>query len=66
MMHDKVSKVFKAALKDELFLKEIKEADGDKKPGRLSDNVVKHLFGMCYYGWLVGKYGNDWDKDLNL
>ena len=65
MMHDKIRKVFKAGLKDKQFLKEIKEADGDEKPGCFAHNIEKHFFAILYYGWLVGKYGNDWESKIN-
>lgn len=47
--------LYRLAKNDETFLKEIYEADGDKKPGLFSDNETKTLFATIYYGWLVGK-----------
>lgn len=57
--------VYDSSLKDKEFLKDVYEADGDKKPGIFSDEVGKVLFATIYYGYLVGKYGNNWKAYIN-
>jgi len=63
-MTNKISVIYKAARNDNDFLAEIYEADKDTKPSIFASEVEKHLFAMCYYGWLVGKYGNKWESEL--
>lgn len=63
-MTTKIKKVYKSAIKNTRFLQDIKEADNDTKPNFLSSDLEKHLFAAIYYGWLVGKYGNDWELNL--
>tara|TARA_R110000744_G_scaffold357580_2_gene464454 strand:+ start:7849 stop:8082 length:234 start_codon:yes stop_codon:yes gene_type:complete len=61
IMTDKVKNIYKKGLKNDEFLFEIEAADGDKKPNLFSSNVEKNIFATIYYGWLVGKYGKDWE-----
>lgn len=56
-MTAKIKKIFSRAKNDELFLKDILHADGDKKPGLLSSDLEDHLFSITYYGWYVGRHG---------
>lgn len=63
-MTEKVKKIYKSGLKNNEFLQSIKEADGDKKPNMFSSNLEKNIFATIYYGWLVGKYGSDWELKL--
>lgn len=60
-MTPKINRIYKSALNNKEYLKAIKEADNDNKPTVLSDELIKHLFATAYYGWLVGKYGNNWE-----
>ena len=52
-----VKKMYNEALRNREYNEEIKKADpqGYKKPNIWSDSLLKHLYGMAYYGWLVGK-----------
>ena len=62
-MNAGIKKIYKCALSNIEFLNAIKEADNDKKPTMFSGEFEKHMFVTTYYGWLVGKYGNEW-KDF--
>lgn len=59
-----VRDIYKGGRRNDEFLKAIKDADGDKKPGFFASDLEKHLFAGVYYGWLVNKYGNDWAQNL--
>ena len=59
-MEPKVRSLYNSALKNKEFLNDVKEADNDKAPTVFSSSIEKHIFTASYYGWLVGKYGNDW------
>ena len=50
--------------KNTAFSIEIYEADLDKKPSFFSSSAEKHFFAMVYYGWLVGKYKNEWKNNI--
>lgn len=63
-MTPKVKRIYESALKNKQFLEDIYNADGDTKPSMFSESLEKHLFVMCYYGWLVAKYGKDWELHL--
>lgn len=60
----RVTRIYKSAIKNDEFLAAIKEADNDVKPGFFSHDVEKHFFAATYYGWLVGKYGHNWELHL--
>lgn len=59
-MTESVRKKLKSAKANKEFLHAIYEADKDKPPGIFASDIEEHLFVVVYYGWLVGKYGNDW------
>lgn len=63
-MELKTQMLYHAALKNDKFLRDIKDADNDNKPNLLSHENEKILFTAIYYGWLVGKYGNNWSLHL--
>lgn len=63
-MNEKVKILYKAACKNKDFLEDIKKADGDKKPSLLASELQKHIFSSVYYGWLVGKYKENWYNNL--
>lgn len=63
-MDEKVLILYKAGCKNKDFLKDIKKADNDKKPGLFADDITKHIFASVYYGWLVGKYKENWYNNL--
>lgn len=56
-METRVKKLYKSAIKDGEFLKDIYGADKDKKPGILADTKEIIVFTSMYYGWLLGKFG---------
>lgn len=59
-MRQQIKEIYESALKNQDFLKDIWEADRDKKPGFFASNLEKHVFASFYYGWLVGKHGKNW------
>jgi hypothetical protein len=61
-MTERVKKLYKAGLKNERFLRDIKAADGDEAPTMFSSRGVKLLFTSVYYGWLVSEYGKRWEE----
>lgn len=61
-MTEKIKALYKRAINDTEFLAAIKSADGDEKPGLFASDLKKILFATIYYGWLVGTYGDDWNK----
>lgn len=63
-MTTKTRIVYKGAIKNKEFLSDIFMADGDKKPGLFSSGVDKTIFATIYYGWLVGKYGEQWEQHI--
>jgi len=56
-MNKEVKRLYNEALANQEFNLECKEADpsGYIKPNMFSSPVLQHLYGMAYYGWLVGK-----------
>lgn len=54
IMTPKIKKLYDNGIKDEKFLKAIKEADNDRKPGMFANNTEKCVFTATYYGYLVG------------
>ena len=56
-MDIEVKRLFKEAQKNEEFNKKIKKdvPENYKKIHWYSDDVVKHLYASCYYGWLAGR-----------
>ena len=63
-MTHKVKLLYKSGLKNKSFLLAIKEANDDDPPGIFSSSIEDHIFASVYYGWLVGKYGNDWESHI--
>ena len=61
-MNKKIKKLYKAALKNEYFLNAIKEADNIKCVGEFPTKKEKVLLASIYFGWLVGKYDNEWES----
>ncbi len=59
-MEKSIKALYKASLKDELFAKELAQYDSKnrgQKPNFFSAEAYKYFYGMCYYGWYLGKYG---------
>ena len=56
-MDIEVKRMYDEALKNEEFNIEFKEQDpkGYIKPRIYSQSLLKHLYAMAYFGWLVGK-----------
>ena len=63
-MTERVRKIYKFAIKNSLFLKEIYDADKDTKPSMFCDDIEKTTFATIYYGWLVGKFGKHWESHI--
>ena len=63
-MTEAVKKLYKSSIKNKLFLQEIYEADKDTKPSMFASEGEKIMFASIYYGWLVGKYGVEWESHL--
>ena len=63
-MTSKLHKVYLAGLKDTEFVNAIKTADNDKKPNCFTSETEKLGFAMVYYGWLVAKYGDNWELSV--
>jgi len=63
-MNSKIKKIYDSSIKNEFFLNDIESADGDKKPNLFAGEIEKHIFSSIYYGWLVGKYGDDWESKI--
>jgi len=49
-MTEKIKKIYRGALKNGVFLQEIKNADGDETPSRFDNDGVKIAFAAIYYG----------------
>jgi len=68
-MTEKVKKTWKSCIKNKKFQSDAFLADGDKFPSiqrRLfMSDTDKLIWSSIYYGWLVGKYGNDWEIEQN-
>lgn len=60
----KLHKLHNGALNNKSFLKMIKDADSDKIPGLLSNDLEKHFFASVYYGWLAGMYDINWESNI--
>jgi len=61
-MNKETKEIYLSAIENKEFLVDIKEAHGDEKPSKFAMNLEKHLFAAAYYGWLVGRYGNNWKE----
>ena len=65
MMTPSVRKSWKSAIKNKEFQKDALSADGDKFPSMakrlIMDEIEKIIWATIYYGWLIGKYGDDWE-----
>ena len=59
-MDKDVRTLYKAALKDPEFQKELDELDRgnrNSKPKWFNSDAYKHFYTITYYGWFLGKYG---------
>jgi len=63
-MTEKVNRLYKGAKRNYEFIKAYQDADGDKVPNILSNHNLKVIFASIYYGWLIGKYGVDWEANI--
>ena len=64
-MTEKVKRLYDAAQIDKYFHQEIEKADNDKVPTWYSTKQEKLLFATVYYGWLVGRYHENWEERVN-
>ena len=46
--------MYKEAVDNKEFLKDIFDGDGDVKPSIFTDDITKTFFTSTYYGWLIG------------
>ena len=60
----RIKRLYQSAIKNERFLKEIYEADGDKKPSFFAPEKTKVIFATIYYGWMVCEHGVAWELHL--
>lgn len=57
----KAKLLYKAALEDSEFLKDTTNVDpNDTPPGFFSSDEDKVVYGLIYYGYLLGKYNSTW------
>ena len=63
-MTEKIKMIYESGKKNNQFIKDIFDADGDTVPNFFSPDLNKNIFATIYYGWLVGKYGKEWKKNL--
>lgn len=59
-MNQRIKGLYFAAISNITFLQDIYKADFDVKPDHNADDLEKGAFALTYYGWLVGKYGDNW------
>ena len=59
-MNARVQELYDKSLEDKEFLDDIKRADEDNKPSIFARKSEKISFATMYYGWLVGRYKDDW------
>ena len=66
MLHPKVKRNFEASLENQSFLNDIKHADNDNPfDFDLSDPIKQTIIASIYYGWLVAKYGKNWQNHID-
>lgn len=63
-MTRRAKKLYDSAIKNEIFLNAIYDADGDKKPSFFASEQEKSFFSAVYYGWMVSRYGKEWESFL--
>lgn len=63
-MNEQTRVLYKAAIKDGLFLSAMKSADNDDPPTFFADERIKIIFASMYYGYLVAKHGDNWQLNL--
>lgn len=59
-MTEKVKVLYDSAVSNKEYVDAVKSANNDRKPNIFSGDIERHIFAAGYYGWLVGKYGDDW------
>ena len=63
-MTERAKKLYLSAINNREFIDEFKDA-GQRVPSRiLADDLEKHLFAAVYLGWLIAKYGNDYEANI--
>jgi len=60
------SKVFRAAINDKLFVADILATDNHLPSKWFADDLEKGVYGSCYIGWLIGKYGPELGNKMYL
>ncbi len=61
MENGRVKDMYNAAKRDKGFIADIKSADNDNPPGIFCTDLDKAIFAATYYGYSVGKYGDNWE-----
>ena len=64
MLVGKHKKLYFGGCNNREFLDDIQKADNDYKPHKYSEELVQIIFATIYYGWLVGKHGEDWKEHI--
>ncbi len=65
MLHPKVKRNFEASLDNSSFVEELVVADKENLLNSdLSNPVNQSIVAAIYYGWLVAKYGKDWQNHI--
>lgn len=62
-MKPQVKRLYQGAKGNKEFIGDF-ESTGDKVPGPFIDNDTAIMFGLMYYGWLMGKYGRSWESHI--
>jgi len=66
MVSDRVIKLWVGLKYNKPFLEEIKAIDKEDQISIWpSSDIVKTIWACWYYGWLVAKYGKDWENHIN-
>jgi len=66
-MTTEVLKSWDSCINNIQFQEDMLQGDGDVFPSRSKRIFMPHndkvIWATIYYGWLVGKYGNDWEEE---
>jgi len=64
-MTKRVKKIYNSAKSNSLFLQDIYEVDSNNiTPEMITTKTKKITFVAIYYGWLIGKYGKNWESHI--
>ena len=63
-MKGKSKILYNAGMNNHQFLKDMRNADKDSIPPKETGIMGQCLLAAAYYGYLVAKFGLDWEKHL--